>query len=409
MPGLQDMTETSRLRLEKVGSADISIGLTGDERLHGPESLQVVAAAVSAIPSIQKAVVFHTGTFSVEPSERVSFVSLRRSPGESIWPGLVQPVSYYRAMLDAADGLRCRACAALSWDPAHIRADEVRALIEPVLSSNADMVVAQYAERKIDVLMNRSIVYPVARALYARRLRFPLAGDFALSPKFVQILLDVAGTPQGAGLRFISLEAIRRELEMVQVPFGARRLSGPESASDARSVLSDVAASLFVDIERNAAYWQRTRGSRAVRAMGPPPAPLEENDTPPPVDGLIDTFRLAYRNLMEVWSLVLPPGTLVELRRLTVSDPKHFHLTDRTWARIVYDFALGYRMRVISRDHLLGAMTPLYLAWVASHVLELRNATPDDVQPRVERLCAAYESEKPYLISRWRWPDRFNP
>ena len=31
------------------------------------------------------------------------------------------------------------------------------------------------------------------------------------------------------------------------------------------------------------------------------------------------------------------------------------------------------------------------------------------VEARVEQLCLRYETEKPYLISRWRWPDRFSP
>ena len=24
-------------------------------------------------------------------------------------------------------------------------------------------------------------------------------------------------------------------------------------------------------------------------------------------------------------------------------------------------------------------------------------------------VAAAFEADKPYLVSRWRWPDRFNP
>jgi hypothetical protein len=31
------------------------------------------------------------------------------------------------------------------------------------------------------------------------------------------------------------------------------------------------------------------------------------------------------------------------------------------------------------------------------------------VEERIERLALAYEAQKPYLISRWRWPDRFTP
>ena len=39
----------------------------------------------------------------------------------------------------------------------------------------------------------------------------------------------------------------------------------------------------------------------------------------------------------------------------------------------VFDFILAYRLRTINRGHLLGALTPLYLAWVASHILLARS------------------------------------
>ena len=77
--------------------------------------------------------------------------------------------------------------------------------------------------------------------------------------------------------------------------------------------------------------------------------------------------------------------------------------------RIVYDFALAHRQRAINREHLLRAMTPLYLAWVASHALEIRDTSAASFQNSLERLALAYEKQKPYLLSRWRWPDRFNP
>ena len=43
-------------------------------------------------------------------------------------------------------------------------------------------------------------------------------------------------------------------------------------------------------------------------------------------------------------------------------------MADDLWVRIVYDFILAYRLRTLNRGHLLGALTPLYLAWVASHL-----------------------------------------
>ena len=74
---------------------------------------------------------------------------------------------------------------------------------------------------------------------------------------------------------------------------------------------------------------------------------------------------------------------------------------------MVYDFALAFHLRTLNRGHLLGAMTPLYLAWVASLLHETSKGAGGD--GTLESTAAAFEQEKPYLVSRWRWPDRFNP
>jgi hypothetical protein len=66
-------------------------------------------------------------------------------------------------------------------------------------------------------------------------------------------------------------------------------------------------------------------------------------------------------------------------------------------------------LRTINRDHLLQSMTPLYLGWIASHAREVETAEAAAVEERLEDLSIAYEVGKPYLVSRWRWPDRFNP
>jgi hypothetical protein len=51
----------------------------------------------------------------------------------------------------------------------------------------------------------------------------------------------------------------------------------------------------------------------------------------------------------------------------------------------------------------------LYLGWVASYAREMETADGAEIERRLERLAAAYEAGKAYLVSRWRWPDRFNP
>jgi hypothetical protein len=137
--------------------------------------------------------------------------------------------------------------------------------------------------------------------------------------------------------------------------------------------------------------------------------PAGDDSGPFDVKPLVESFQLAYRNLQDVWALVLPPATLLELKRLTLLAPDSFRFPDDLWARVVYDFALAHRVRAINRDHLLRALTPAYLAWVASYALQVREMSWFAVTDRIERLCQSYESQKPYFLRRWRWPDRFNP
>jgi hypothetical protein len=58
---------------------------------------------------------------------------------------------------------------------------------------------------------------------------------------------------------------------------------------------------------------------------------------------------------------------------------------------------------------MLSAFAPLFTGWVSSFFSELPDATLAESEGRLERMCSRFESEKPYLISRWRWPDRFSP
>jgi len=166
--------------------------------------------------------------------------------------------------------------------------------------------------------------------------------------------------------------------------------------------------SLFLDIEQNAVFWQRTRGSQALPAFGEP-SPISEERSAVEVQGMIEGFNLAFRNLGEIWGLVLPPATLLELKKLTRMSSAAFRMADSIWARIIYDFVIAHRQRVMNRDHLLRALTPIYLAWVASYALEIGNASAVQALTRLEQLALVYEVQKPYLLSRWRWPDRFNP
>jgi hypothetical protein len=287
----------------------------------------------------------------------------------------------------------------------------LRGLANAILSTTTDLAIPCYDLPPRAGLVNSAILYPLTRALFATPVRFPLAVHLGLS-------LRMAKGLAGAAHRFTSSNQAEMPLwpvnEAMVAGFAIDQLEvGPRVQSqhtglDLNTILPLVTGALFADIDAKAAFWQRFRPSPPTRHAMPKPMPKAlPSDATTEIAPMVYAFRLAYTNLQEVWSLVLPPSSLLALKRLSATDGAAFRMSDSLWARIVYDFLLAYRLRSINRGHLLGALIPLYLAWVASHI----NITSSGADPEghIEAVAAAFEADKTYLVSRWRWPDRFNP
>jgi hypothetical protein len=261
-------------------------------------------------------------------------------------------------------------------------------------------------------LLNSGIVAPFTRALYGKRIQHPLGPDFGFSSKLISRLVASEGKKRAGGyprsIASLTVDAACDGFEICQANVGARKYPRTDWLNQS-SVLVQILGPLFAEAEVHAAFWQRIRESEPVPVFGETPAAAEADDTDKPdVQRMIETFRLGHSSLQEIWAEVLGPGTLLEMGKLARLAPEQFRMPDRLWARIVYDFALGHRLRFISQDHLLRAMTPLYLAWVASYAIELSIGVTS-IDQRLEQLGLAFEQAKPYALSRWRWPDRFNP
>ena len=344
------------------------------------------------------------------------------SSSTGVRPGL-QVVSYTPAApipgswtLTAADFLnahelarqhRTTATLLLGAEAQSLDSAGLRALAAAVLDSGADLAVPCYSLPPRAGLVNSAILYPVSRAIFGAAPRFPLAIDLCLSARMSARMATLAqkftAVNQADALMWPVAEAAVAGFTIAQADVGHRTLPQP-GAIDLNSLLAQITGSLFADVDAKAAFWQRVRMAPAVKlGFAPAEVPGSADDLAP----MLDAFRLAYGNLHEIWSLVLPPQSLLGLKRLSLMPAETFSMPDTLWARIVYDFLLAYRLRTINRGHLLGALTPLYLAWVASHIR--LTATGTDPEHHIAALAAAFEADKAYLVSRWRWPDRFNP
>ena len=332
---------------------------------------------------------------------------LRESPTAAPAGAWVLTAADFLNVFQMAERSASSGCVLVGPEGHSLRGEALHGLAGAI-AGGADLAVPRYDAGPREGLVNSALLYPVSRAIFGGRPRFPLAVDLGMSMRMAERLATVAqkftALNQNDAMMWPVAEALAANFSIAEVEAGKRVFPQPGDA-DLNTLLARIASSLFTEVETYAAFWQRARaGVQAARAVVPVAL---EADAFPDVQPMLESFQLAYRNLHEIWSLVLPPNSLLALKRLSQMPPESFRMGDSLWARTVYDFILAYRLRTINRGHLLGALTPLYLAWVASHILLARSGV--DPEKHVEEVVLAFETDKAYLVSRWRWPDRFNP
>jgi hypothetical protein len=288
--------------------------------------------------------------------------------------------------------------------------DWLERLLSPVVEGGFDFVCPAYLRHRTDGAINTGIVAPLIRTLYGQRLRQPLGIEAALSSTLARRLLDDEDwrrRPAEAGSdAWLLAKVLGSGARVAQAWLGAwpRPSSGPE---DLGEVLIRALGLVFGEMERSAAQWQRTGPSRPVPTFGS--GGFEPGGERPDPARLFEAFTRGLRDLLPVWSLVLPPATLLELQRHAARPIEAGGLPDEVWARAIFDFSVAHLTRRVERRQLLRSLAPLYLGWLAG--LARAASTLDDAgfEARVEATASAFELERRYLIARWRWPDEFNP
>lgn len=405
-----EFPEELQKKIEEMGPVDLVVGATGSvdlEALRTKAACLRITAGESAPPA--KIGVVYAGEATAETDILDDGIRLVAYPT----PQAVSALAFWgdvameqRSVLALAAEWQARACMVVYGDLAALDADTIRVFTEPVLKGNVDLVMPVYPAGKYSGLINKSLLAPLSRALYGRRVRWPLPADFCAGANVLTALSE-SGASAGqseADLLWPSNAVAMSGGQINQVAMKTQH-AAPADGFDLNTVLTDLAGSLFEQAEACAAHWQRVRSSQAAIRYGDSCPAMEDAE---PVDPrpMVESFAIGSHNLEEVWRLVLPPATMLELKRLARLEVEQFRMPDALWARIVYDFALAYRMRRVSRTHVLGALTPLYLGWVASHVQEVAAMTAQEAERRVDQLARAFEEQKPYFVSRWRWPER---
>jgi len=314
--------------------------------------------------------------------------------------------SAFRTVFETARQLGAKACAVVDSDLRSITPEWIELLIKPVLDEGYDYVSPYYMRHKYDGTITNTIVYPLTRALYGKRIRQPIGGDFGFSGRLASFYLEKNVWDSDVA-RFgidiwMTTTAIANGFRICQAFLGAKIHDAKDPGADLSAMLHQVVSSVFDLMEEYEEMWRSVKGSEGVSTFGFVYSvglePINVN-----LDKMIEMFRLGVRDLEKLYSSFLPPEVLSYLRAAAAEPARDaFTYADEAWVRTVMSFALAYHRKTVDREHLIKSLTPLYLGKVASFVIETWSFSAEDVEGRLEELCLSFEREKSYLVESWR-------
>jgi hypothetical protein len=184
--------------------------------------------------------------------------------------GVLSMSETYQSVFAAAEKLQARGCRIIASKLEAATPPWAWRIAQPLFESQADLVRPHYAHRKFEGLLNASILVPMMRALYGKRVNNPMGPDFGVSQRPFQKMSAAKATgSQLNSLASLTPTALCENLQIIEVNFGTR-IYPPTDWSNMSSVLADVLTPVFVDMERNAPFWQRTRVSGPLPVVGEP-------------------------------------------------------------------------------------------------------------------------------------------
>ncbi|RMG67308.1 MAG: glycosyltransferase [Nitrospirae bacterium] len=406
-------------KIKEIGKADIVVGIPSynNEQTIGHVVKAIQAGITKYFPD-KKAVLVNSdggsddGTREVVEKSTIDLESFLIRHRVNFFQKIVTPYqgipgkgSAFRTIFEIARSLNARACAVVDSDLRSITPEWIELLLRPILDKDFDYVSPYYHRHKYDGTITNTIVYPVTRALYGKRIRQPIGGDFGFSGRLAAFYLqkDVWETDvakYGIDI-WMTTTAVANGFKICQAFLGAKIHDPKDPGADLSSMLHQVINTVFTLMDEYYHVWKEIKGSEAVPTFGFVYSvglePVNVN-----LEGMLEKFKLGVKELVIIYEQFLSKEKLRFLVDLSIKrDNRKFIFPDDLWSEIMYDFAIAFHKNIMNRELLIKSLTPLYLGKVASFVARTWESTAEEVEQRLEELALSFEKNKNYLIERW--------
>jgi len=400
-------------RLEEVDRADILVGIPcyNNDRTIAHVIQMVTHGLAEHYKDKRSVMLIADGGSTDDTREAVKEFEIKpwQEKIVSIYRGPAGKGTALRSIFEAAKRLKVSACAVVDSDLRSITSDWIHYLVDPVLTKGYQFVAPVYLRHKYDGTITNNIVYNLTRALYGKRIRQPIGGDFALSrdvAKFYieQEVWDTDVARYGIDI-WMTTNAVTQGFRICQSNLGVKIHDAKDPGQHLGPMFRQVIWTLFSLMELFENYWKGIHGSEPVETFG-----FEGYSEPEPVkvdlEGMVQHFKIGCQQFSPLWKEIFSKEGFDEIQKTAKLSADQFDFSTDSWVRILYELAATFHTWSVNRYKLVELVTPLYYARVASFVRQTREMSSQDVETLVEEQAVRFEKQKDYLVQVWNQKSR---
>lgn len=404
------LTDEARRTITSLDSIDILIGIPSFENAETVgEVVEKVARGVDQhFPEYRALVMVSDGESEEGTREAAKEANIPDSVERlvTIYRGLPGKGSAFRAVFEAGAMLEVEACLVVDADLRTELDRWVKLHLTPILIDGMDLLAPSYARHKFDGTITNNVCFPLTSALYGKKVRQPIGGDFSLSGELVEFYAnqnewgtDVARF--GIDI-WMTTTAINEGFTVGQTNLGAKIHDPKDPGESLGPMFKEVVGTLFRLMERYDDNWSRVQMISDIPVFGPP---FEVEPEPVPVDreGLRRRAFKGWKNHAADYEEYLSRESYLNLQESFSGDGDTGVglISAGEWARILFDYSVAYNFVTNEPDQMIRTLIPLYFARTACLFDEMEGMTDREAENHIQSLVNVVLEEKPYLRQVW--------
>jgi glycosyltransferase involved in cell wall biosynthesis len=399
--------------LQEINTADILVGMPSYNNIITADYVvsQIVKGLNTHFPDLKSVIFVSDGGSGDETLNSVRNINIQTTNIKlipTIYIGASGKGTAVQAIFEAARYLQVKSVALVDSDLRSITPEWIKLLVGPIITGT-DFVAPLYNRSKFDGTITNFLCYPLTATLFGKNVRQPIGGDFGLSIRLVEEILDspMWNYPYisrfGVDI-FETHTALAKGFKVMEATLGIKEHDPKDPSSQLAAMFRQVTGTMFKCIEKYEEVWKKISGITETEKIGEDkydsiPKPVEVSLT-----NTINAFKSNYNNYEPTYRSILTKEILTKFEKLKNFSSADVDFPSEIWAKTVYSFMTAFK-----KEHkepraellLLDALRILWIGRVAAFIKDTWNMERDQAEEKIREEAEVFARLKPNLIDTY--------